>query len=820
MKKTAKKAALVTGFLLACGCMSMLQVRNNKVWAKTCESDINSYVVIPGDQVKLMGEDTGIVYQTTEGEVLLEDAVKEKTDYTVKESQNGFLLGWMCSPAEIMLGGDWQWHASRRVCTPYMVSENIEGCEISKVSYDLSRNQVLVSLQGDLPQDIYIEETDGSNMDVSYRKSTGTITFERSDILGDVTISTTDSPTGKQLALNATNFPDIIFREYVKTNFDKNSDLSLSAGEIRNVTDIQIGSKDIVTLDGIEYFYNLRTLNCGGNELETLDVSNSTKLISLSCHYNSIQKLDVSHNTDLMILNCFDNQMTELITGSNDKLQRLDCTYNELHYLDVSGNTKLNYLDCSVNELSSLDVSNLRELTKLLCGQNRITSLGIRANTDLRYLDCANGEIANLDISANTQLQELYCQNNALTSLNVSANTKLEILYCSYNALTSLDVSQNVELSQLTSVGNRYFLNDNVLDFKTLPNCNTDKVSKIELNGEDRTDVVKNADYVMKNLQDEDVITYQYDGGYSSLMAFGIEFKKHELAVHDWNAEIKAADSLQQAIEATVVGGAKLSVLSASIEQVTYQPVDSATPQKSANSLFTIVHELGDGITLDAEETKKIGILKSTEQLEAGTYEVTVKVGYFASKKRRWILQTGSVLVKPDAVKSDVTKPDTTKPIVTKPDTGKPNVPAATVKTIKAGNIYYKVTVNTRKRHEVAVSAIRNKRAGRVTIPSTVKKNGVTYRVTSIRSKAFAGCKKLTKVTIGKNVTSIGKKAFYNCEKLKTIKISSKVLKKVEYKAFKGIYKKATFDCAKKKVKAYKKLLKSRTGYLRSMKVK
>ena len=63
-----------------------------------------------------------------------------------------------------------------------------------------------------------------------------------------------------------------------------------------------------------------------------------------------------------------------------------------------------------------------------------------------------------------------------------------------------------------------------------------------------------------------------------------------------------------------------------------------------------------------------------------------------------------------------------------------------------------------------------------VTIPSTVKLNGKTYKVTTIASKAFKG-KKVKTVTLGKYVTNIGTSAFANCKKLKTV--TFKTTKKV-----------------------------------------
>ena len=81
--------------------------------------------------------------------------------------------------------------------------------------------------------------------------------------------------------------------------------------------------------------------------------------------------------------------------------------------------------------------------------------------------------------------------------------------------------------------------------------------------------------------------------------------------------------------------------------------------------------------------------------------------------------------------------------------------------------------------------------------------------MTSISAKAFTGMKKLTKVTIPKNVKTIGSKAFYKDSKLKTVKIASTSIKSIGKNAFKGINKKAKIDVPDKKIKAYKRLLKS-----------
>ncbi len=82
--------------------------------------------------------------------------------------------------------------------------------------------------------------------------------------------------------------------------------------------------------------------------------------------------------------------------------------------------------------------------------------------------------------------------------------------------------------------------------------------------------------------------------------------------------------------------------------------------------------------------------------------------------------------------------------------------------------------------------------------------------VTTIGDSAFYKCTSLKSIVIPKNVKKIGKKAFYGCKKLKKITIKTKKLKKktIGSKAFKSIYKKASFKCPKSKVKNYKKWIK------------
>ena len=255
----------------------------------------------------------------------------------------------------------------------------------------------------------------------------------------------TVTPRAGEVAIDATNFPDANFREFVK-QYDTDNSGSLSDAEIAAVTIINCSRKQISSLTGIEYFTSLASLSCGGNQLTNLDVSQNTALEWLSCASNQLTNLDVSQNTALRLLSCESNQLTNLDVSQNTALEWLYCDSNQLTNLDVSQNIALIGLSCDSNQLTNLDLSQNTALTSLYCDSNQLTNLDVSQNTALIELYCDSNQLTNLDVSQNTALEWLYCNSNQLTNLDVSQNTALKWLHCNKNQLTNLDVSQNTAL--------------------------------------------------------------------------------------------------------------------------------------------------------------------------------------------------------------------------------------------------------------------------------------------------------------------------------------------------------------------------------------
>lgn len=318
------------------------------------------------------------------------------------------------------------------------------------------------------------------------------------------------------VAINASTFPDPIFRQYVADSFDTDGDGALDDEEIEYATEIGVENMGISSLEGIEVFAYLEYLYAENNQLT---------------------KLDVSQCGQLYDLNVENNQLTELILPSNPKMHYLNASLNQLTELDVSKCSSLTYLCCQGNKIGTINIGASSTLQEYLDNEPEIYTVTyelesrgevdvsivvwhdydfvIDATTvvkaygrvlfgapvleinqtnfpvaDLRsYVKeridlngdgwLSEGEIKAVEkitlrnyedydaktnakncpnlkgIEVFTNLEELTCVGCNISSLDLSKNTKLQYLSVDYNSLTALDVSKNTKLLSLSCDGNK-----------------------------------------------------------------------------------------------------------------------------------------------------------------------------------------------------------------------------------------------------------------------------------------------------------------------------------------------------------------------------
>lgn len=266
---------------------------------------------------------------------------------------------------------------------------------------------------------------------------------------------------GTEVPINETNFPDEGFRAYVEQTADTDGNKILSQSEIDNVTYINIRSRGIKNLKGIEHFTSLRVLNCGGNSLSTINVKSNTNLLNLNVSNNSLKEINVDNNK---------------------ALKSLQVSGNELQSVDVSANTALESLDVSSNDLTSIDVSKCSRLVTLITDNNQISTVDLKSNTELTTVNMADNKLVYIDLKANTYVSTLNVANNNIAVLDVTSNSALSYLDCSYNEI--IDVKLPESLGTLVANNNKISRID-LSSLKVLRNLNvsSNSIYNIDLSG-------------------------------------------------------------------------------------------------------------------------------------------------------------------------------------------------------------------------------------------------------------------------------------------------------------------------------------------------
>ncbi|MCP2027130.1 gliding motility-associated-like protein [Flavobacterium sp. HSC-32F16] len=288
-------------------------------------------------------------------------------------------------------------------------------------------------------------------------------------------------------------------------------DGKVATAQIRNIIQLEIPSREISDLTGIEGFAKLEHLNIGAinddpvkrNKIATLNLSNNLFLNTLNCGFNDLVHLDLSNNIYLKIVLINDNKFSSIdiskntaltmFYARNNKLRTIDLSKNisleslfidknSLLNLDVSNNLLLSLLYCAENELVHLDISKNTVITSLNCSSNKLSSLDTSQNVNLLHLTCENNQISSVDFSKNLNLRTLICAMNKLTSLNTNKNLYLNLLNCNSNQLSNIDVTQNLFLQDINISNNQLSNLDvsNNLDLVVIY-CSFNKLSDIDV---------------------------------------------------------------------------------------------------------------------------------------------------------------------------------------------------------------------------------------------------------------------------------------------------------------------------------------------------
>ncbi len=235
--------------------------------------------------------------------------------------------------------------------------------------------------------------------------------------------------------------PDAVFlQKLIDAGVDTNGDGLIQHEEALSRIHLGVSSNlwdddedKIQSLEGIQYFTNLKTFSCKGNKITHLDVRALDQLEVLHCYYNELTTLLVDGLSELQTLWAFNNQLSEVNLTGLTSLWFLFISNNELTQLDFSTNTSLEALWGDNNQLESIDFTHNPLMTDIGVSNNMLTSIEVGHLNELINLGCINNQITSIDVASLENLYALHIDNNLITEIDGSSSPNFTKLHCSNN---------------------------------------------------------------------------------------------------------------------------------------------------------------------------------------------------------------------------------------------------------------------------------------------------------------------------------------------------------------------------------------------------
>lgn len=261
---------------------------------------------------------------------------------------------------------------------------------------------------------------------------------------------------------------------------DTNNDSEIQVSEALNVYELYLWSpvlnttNDLISLDGIQNFVNLKKLNCSGNSISTLNLQGLTNLQyinaaqndiatininglvvlqELSIYNNLLTSINIDNLTNLTKISIHDNQLSSLVCNNNTSLQDLFCYNNLITTLDFSLTPSIKNISCDNNLLNTLNLGTISQITQLSCANNLLTSLNISNLPILNFLGFSSNQIPSITFPSTNAIFHLDVSNNPISTLNLNSLDAINHLNASNTLITSLDCSQST-VQQLFCINN------------------------------------------------------------------------------------------------------------------------------------------------------------------------------------------------------------------------------------------------------------------------------------------------------------------------------------------------------------------------------
>ncbi len=216
-------------------------------------------------------------------------------------------------------------------------------------------------------------------------------------------------------------------------------DDSVATIKIIEKTYLDLRSKSISDLTGIEDFAALKYLYLHNNQLSNVPVQNNTSLIELSCSNNQLTEIGLHNLVNLELLQAYGNQIEALDLSNNPKLKKLMCDNNPIAGLDLVNNPVLEEVFCSYTSISEFQFPENPIISRLSCESANLEEIDLNAFDSLKYISVYNNKLETLDFSNCQKLEQVICGNNQLVTLLLPESGLIQTIDCRGNQLNILE---------------------------------------------------------------------------------------------------------------------------------------------------------------------------------------------------------------------------------------------------------------------------------------------------------------------------------------------------------------------------------------------
>ncbi len=283
---------------------------------------------------------------------------------------------------------------------------------------------------------------------------------------------------------------------------DANNNGIIENYEVAEIVSLDVSFSGILDLTGIKHFRSLQYLNCSGNEITTINLSNNTKIENLDVSSNKLVTLDLTSNEVIETVNLGDNPsfnnyiggttslkniiskkgVDGLINMDKSQLNKLQfvCVDNQdiittnNHFDSIGKSTVLVQSDCSsfppilnfesqafknvlLNSSTSVTTAKDSKGYNIKIDKNNDGEIDLDEALLVSRIDLGNASTIDdvSEISYFTNLTSFASYKHSFTKLDFSNNPKLVYVSVTSGALTEFDISNNPALTTVNFSNNK-----------------------------------------------------------------------------------------------------------------------------------------------------------------------------------------------------------------------------------------------------------------------------------------------------------------------------------------------------------------------------